>query len=135
MGAYTVYLFVRANGDHEPAAVTERRLQALQALRDELVRVGVRVTPLPGHADLDVEITNVFGTGDHSADAQRVLIVRISVGDHERLDFVCSDGLGRVSAEHHAAKRILVWLESLSHRHWGDPYIPRELTTQLMTDS
>ncbi len=134
MGAYTVYLFVRTNADREPAAVTERRLQALQALRDELVRVGVRVTPLPGHADLDVEITNVFGTGDHSADAQRVLIVRISVGD-ERLDFVCSDGLGRVSAEQHAAKRILVWLDSLSHPHWGEAYIPRELTTQLMTDS
>ena len=61
MGAYTVYLFVRTNADREPAAVTERRLQALQALRDELVRVGVRVTPLPGHGNLRVLVIHPSG--------------------------------------------------------------------------
>jgi hypothetical protein len=122
MSAFTVYLFVRAASDHDSAGA-HRRLQALQALRDELVGLGIRVSPVPDQADLDVEITNVFGTSEESicgeprrlvrgGEGRRVVIVRISVGD-ERLDFVCSDGIGRVSAEHHAAKRILAWLDSL----------------------
>lgn len=133
MGAFTVYLFVRA-GDRDAIGATERRLRALHALREELLRAGVRVTPMPGSADLDVEITNVFGGDDRIADPSRVLIVRLTAGD-ERVDFVCSDGIGRVSAEHHAAKRILVWLDSLSRGHWGDHPLPAELTTQLLTDS
>jgi hypothetical protein len=123
MTAFSVYLFVRSTGDRDAIGATECRLHALQALRDELLQAGVRVTPLPGAADLDVEITNVFGAGDRFADGSRVLIVRLSTGD-ERLDFVCCDGLGRITAEHQAAKRIVSWLESLADGHWiGAPTV------------
>lgn len=132
MTGFTVYLFVRG-GDRVPTASAERRLQALGALREELLRAGVRVTPMPGHADLDVEITNVFGSGEHT-DGHRVIIVRLSVGD-DRLDFVCSDGIGRVSAEHHAAKRIVVWLESLLQGDFAQHTLTRALCAHLSSES
>jgi hypothetical protein len=144
MSAFSVYLFVRTGPEYDSGAA-HRRLQALQALRDELVGLGVRVSPVPDQADLDVEITNVFGSSEESmygeprrlvrgGDGRRVVIVRISVGD-ERLDFVCSDGVGRVSAEHHAAKRILVWLESLSQESHQDAGEWRDLTAEICSNS
>ncbi|HEY6212527.1 MAG TPA: hypothetical protein VIW45_09590 [Vicinamibacterales bacterium] len=123
MTPFTVYLVVRATQDAErkPQAI-ERRLQALRALHDELTNIGVRVTPLPERADLAVEITNVFLAGEAHApsgapdncslvDRSRIMSIRLSVAD-EHLEFVCSDGAGRVPAERHAAQRILMWLDN-----------------------
>jgi hypothetical protein len=121
MDTFAVYLFVRNTArTHSPAAM-ERRLQALQALREELVELdGVRITALPYEADLQVEITNVFGANEgpggpiRTADAgHRVLIVRLLIAD-EPVEFVCSDGVGNVPAERHAARRVLVWLHNLA---------------------
>jgi|SRR5579872_4911957 len=124
MTPFTVYLVVRAHEDSGKSHVTDRRLQALRALHDELTNVGIRVTPLPERADLEVEITNVFLAGEKHApgvpnetcslmDRGRIMSIRLSVSD-EHLEFVCSDGSGRVPAERHAAQRILMWLDSSS---------------------
>lgn len=108
MTAFTVYLFVRTS-DETLSAATNRRLHALQVLRDELTSVGIRVVAVPDHADLEVEIKDVFAPHENESD-QRVLVVRLSMDD-ERLDFVCADGAGRASAEQLAAKRVLEWLD------------------------
>lgn len=108
----------------------DRRLQALRALHDELSNVGIRVTPLPERADLEVEITNVFLAGEgHAPGARaescilvergRIMSIRLSVSD-EHLEFVCSDGTGRVPAERHAAQRILMWLDNSSRPRMTD---------------
>jgi hypothetical protein len=119
MSASTVYLFVRTPPDGAGSVVGLRRLKAVQELRDELRRMGgVIVTASPHRADLQVEITNVFASEDDSAlprDGRRVVVVRLSAGD-ERMDFVCADGPGAVSAEQQAAKRISLWLESMDDR-------------------
>jgi hypothetical protein len=115
MSASTVYLFVRTPPDGPGSPVGLRRLKAVQELRDELRRMGgVIVTASPHRADLQVEITNVFASDDAALprDGRRVVIVRLSAGD-DRMDFVCADGPGAVSAEQQAAKRIGLWLESL----------------------
>ena len=115
MSASTVYLFVRTPPDGAGSAVGLRRLKAVQELRDELRRTGgVIVIAAPQDADLQVEITNVFASDETALprDGRRVVVVRLSAGD-ERLDFVCADGYGTVSAEQQAANRILLWLESL----------------------
>jgi len=117
MDTFTVYLFVR---DRSQSSVTiERRLQSLKALREELVSLGVQVTALPDEADLQVEIRNVFGTSEGpggkplaGSDGHRVLIIRLMIGD-DPVEFVCSDGIGNMPAERHAAKRVLVWLHNL----------------------
>jgi hypothetical protein len=118
MDTFTVYLFVRDRS--QSAATIERRLQSLKALREELVALGVQVTALPDEADLQVEVRNVFGTTEgpggktHAgSDSHRVLIVRLLIGD-DPVEFVCSDGIGNVPAERHAAKRVLVWLQNLA---------------------
>jgi hypothetical protein len=121
METFTVYLFVRDKSGSQSALATRRRLEALQALREELAAVGnVRVTALPYEADLQVEIRNVFSTNEeppgsraHGAKEHRVLIIRMLIAD-EPVDFVCADGIGSVPAEHHAAKRVLVWLYNLT---------------------
>jgi hypothetical protein len=121
MDTFTVYLFVRDAALIQSAAAMKRRLQALQALREELVMLdGVRVTAVPDEADLQVEITNVFGTNERSEGAirntgtgQRVLIIRLLIAD-EPVEFVCSDGIGNVPAERHAARRVMVWLHNLT---------------------
>ena len=121
MDTFTVYLFVRDRTHTQSPIAIEGRLQALQALRDELVALGsVRVTALPYEADLQVEITNVFGTNEvpHRAtscgsESQRVLIIRLLIVN-EPVEFVCADGIGNVLAERHAARRVLVWLHNLS---------------------
>jgi len=122
MDTFTVYLFVRDRPHTQSPIAIEGRLQALQALRDELVALGsVRVTALPYEADLQVEITNVFGTNEvpHRAtsscgsESQRVLIIRLLIVN-EPVEFVCADGIGNVPAERHAARRVLVWLHNLS---------------------
>ena len=115
MTGFTVYLFVRApqslQGSPGDAATSAgRRLNALHVLRDELVALGIRVAPVPDLADLQVEITNVFATREATTD-HRVVMVRLAFGN-ERLEFVCSDGVGRVPAERQAAKRIVAWLDS-----------------------
>jgi hypothetical protein len=122
MTPFAVYLHLRGTEETERSRMTDRRLQALHALHEELSNVGIRVTPLPERADLEVEITNVFLAGDTHApgrsdscslvDRGRIMAIRLSVHD-EHLEFVCSDG-ARVSAEHHAAQRILMWLDSSS---------------------
>jgi hypothetical protein len=119
MDTFTVYLFVRDRSHTQSPIAIERRLQAQQALRDELVALNVRVTALPDEADLQVEITNVFGTNEetHGAmprggDSQRVLIIRLLIAN-EPVEFVCADGIGNVPAECHAARRVLVWLHNL----------------------
>jgi hypothetical protein len=114
-----VYLFVRTPPDGPGSVVGLRRLKAVQELRDELRRMGgVIVTASPHRADLQVEITNVFASDDSTLprDGRRVVVVRLSAGD-ERMDFVCADGPGVVSAEQQAAKRIALWLETLDRDH------------------
>lgn len=142
MDTFTVYLFVRDRSDTQPPIAIERRLQAQQALRDELAALGVRATALPHEADLQVEITSVLGLTEepgpthsthptratqlthpthtthvtratHVTQNDRVLIIRLLIGD-EPVEFVCSDGIGRIPAERHAARRVLVWLNKLS---------------------
>jgi hypothetical protein len=124
MDNFTVYLFVRDNSRSQPPVAIRRRLHALNSLREELAALGnVRVTAVPHEADLQVEIKNVFsgdenraGTKPHGAAADRVLIIRMMIAD-EPVEFVCADGIGNVPAEHHAAKRVLVWLYSLMACH------------------
>ena len=124
MTPFAVYLHVRTTDDVSKSLSIERRLQALRALHEELVQIGIRVTPMPDRADLEVEITNVFLAGEAHApgvraetcslvERGRIMSIRLSVGD-EHLEFVCSDGAGRASAEHHAAQRILMWLDNSS---------------------
>jgi len=120
MDTFTVYLFVRDRSRTQSAASLEQRLAAQQALRDELLSTGnVRVTALPDEADMQVEITNVVGTYERHAgttargEAHRVLIIRLLIGN-EPVEFVCSDGIGNVPAERHAARRVLVWLNNLA---------------------
>src|SRR5439155_26367337 len=87
MDTFTVYLFVRDAARTQSPTAMERRLQAQQALREELVALGgVRITALPYEADLQVEVTNVFGTNEglggaiRSADAgHRVLNFRLII--------------------------------------------------------
>jgi hypothetical protein len=122
MDTFAVYLFVRDAARIQSPTAMERRLQALQSLRDELVALGgVRVTALPYEADLQVEITNVFGTNEGPGGVaartggagHRVLIIRLLIAD-DPVEFVCSDGIGNVPAERHAARRVLVWLHNLT---------------------
>ena len=61
MDTFTVYLFVRDRSGQQSPLAMARRLDALQALREELIALGVRVTALPFEADLQVEITSVSG--------------------------------------------------------------------------
>ena len=110
----TVYLYMHPFDD-APQGAALLRLNALRSLRDELAALqGVRVSPVPQGADLEVEITNVIATDDgHGAlnrdDCQHILVVRMS-RNGERLDFVCSDGRGTFSAERQAARRIRNWV-------------------------
>jgi hypothetical protein len=119
MDTFTVYLFVRDRSRTQSASSLDQRLAAQQALREELVSMGVRVTALPYEADLQVEVTNVLGTYERSDDGMprgdhhRVLIIRLLIGD-EPVEFVCSDGIGNMPAERHAARRVLVWLNNLA---------------------
>jgi len=120
MDTFTVYLFVRDRSRTHSAASLEQRLAAQQALREELLSTGnVRVTALPYEADLQVEITNVVDTYERPTgvmargEAHRVLIIRLLIGD-EPVEFVCSDGIGNMPAERHAARRVLVWLNNLA---------------------
>ena len=136
MTGFTVYLFVRApqslqGSPGDGATSTERRLNALHVLRDELVALGIQVAPVPDLADLHVEITNVFATREATRD-HRVVMVRLTIGN-ERLEFVCSDGIGRVPAERQAAKRIVAWLDSPGVA--GAVRLPTALTTGLSTHS
>ena len=129
MTGFTVYLFVRApqslqGSPGDAATSTERRLNALHVLRDELVALGIQVAPVPDLADLHVEITNVFATREATTD-HRVVMVRLVIGN-ERLEFVCSDGVGHVPAERQAAKRIVAWLGSPGVT--GAVRLPRPLT-------
>src|SRR5215831_12495962 len=127
MTPFAVYLHLRASEEAQPR-MTDRRLQALHALHEELSGIGVRVTPLPERADLEVEITNVFLAGEtqlpgrndtcSTVERARIMSIRLSVHD-EHLEFVCSDG-GRVTAEHHAAQRILMWLDNSSRPRMAD---------------
>jgi|SRR5436189_5069687 len=128
MTPFAVYLHLRASEDLQRSQMTDRRLQALHALHEELSNIGVRVTPLPERADLEVEITNVFLAGEtqlpgrvdtcNRVERSRIMSIRLSVND-EHLEFVCSDG-GRVTAEHHAAQRILMWLDNSSRPRMTD---------------
>ena len=137
MTGFTVYLFVRAPQStqgasaSDAATATERRLTALHVLRDELVALGIRVAPVPDVADLHVEITNVFATRDGATD-HRVVMVRLAIGN-ERLEFVCSDGVGRVQAERQAAKRIVAWLDKPNVA--GTVRVPHALQAGLQTHS
>jgi hypothetical protein len=110
----TAYVHMPAlNGASE--AVSRLRDDALRALREELASLcGVRVSPVPQGADLEVEITNVLRVdeGSHArsdAGRRRILVVRLG-RNGERLDFVCSDGRSTMPAERQAARRIRGWV-------------------------
>lgn len=109
-----VYLYMHPL-DQTAERHTLARLNALRRLRDELSAFsGMCVSATPHDADLEVEIVNVVGsdeaTGALRGDAgQRILVVRMSRGG-ERLDFVCSDGRGELTAERQAARRIRNWI-------------------------
>lgn len=110
----TVYLYMHPldSAGERPTLV---RLNALRALRDELSSYpGVRVSPTPETADLDVELVNVVAQDDspmmlRREGGQRILVVRMR-RNGERLDFVCSDGPGELTAERQAARRIRNWV-------------------------
>lgn len=123
MTPFTVYLVVRKTPDSNKTHTMDRRLRALRSLHDELTTIGIRVTPLPERADLEVEITNVFVAGESvaairgetsvAAERGRIMSIRLSIGD-EHVEMVCSDGMKRVPAERYAAQRIMMWLDGLS---------------------
>jgi len=121
MDTFTVYLFVRHRSRGQSPLAIARCLQALHALREELVALdSVRVTARPDEADLQVEITNVIGldgeprTGmARGRESDRVLIIRLLIAN-EPVEFVCCDGVGNMPAERHAARRVLVWLHNLT---------------------
>ena len=116
MNNLSVYLFTQSADDTAPPLV-QRRLNALVALRDELLQIGdLHVSASPQHADLQVEILSLLGANEGPIaratqrqapypEQRRILIVRVS-RDEQRFDFVCSDGAGSVSAERQAARRI-----------------------------
>ncbi len=110
----TVYLYMHPL-DHAGERQTLVRLNALRALRDELsAYAGVQVSATPRAADLEVEIVNIVGTDEPTGvlsrdPRQRILVVRMCRGG-ERLDFVCSDGRGELTAERQAARRIRNWV-------------------------
>jgi hypothetical protein len=138
MDTFSVYLFVRDKSQSHPPIAIQRRLQALQALREELTAIGnVRVTALPQEADLQVEIKNVFVTNEGPVNGRRkevehrVLIIRLMIAD-EPVEFLCADRIGNLPAEHHAAKRVLVWLYNLTEYHCrASRRLPSELTVEL----
>jgi hypothetical protein len=138
MDTFSVYLFVRDKSESHPPIAIKRRLHALQALREELTALGnVRVTALPHEADLQVEIKNVFVTnegpraGRRKPAEHRVLVVRLLIAD-EPVEFLCADGVGKLPAEHHAAKRVLVWLYNLAEYHCrASRRLPVELSVEL----
>lgn len=112
--AMTVYLYMHPI-DHAGERQTLVRLNALRALRDELSTYpGLQVSAMPQASDLEVEVVNIVGSddptgalrGDHG---QRILVVRMTRGG-ERMDFVCSDGRGELTAERQAARRIRNWI-------------------------
>jgi len=129
MTPFTVYLVMRNTPDTNRAQLMDRRLRSLRALHDELLAVGIRVTPLPDLADLEVEITNVSVAGEGRAPSHaettiraergHILSIRLSVSG-ERVELVCSDGTGRETAEHFAAQRILIWLDQSSRPRMTD---------------
>lgn len=129
MTPFTVYLVVRNTCDSNTSHTLDRRLRALRALHDELTTLGVRVTPLPEYADLEVDIMNVFVSGDGRAPGRadvhgpaergRIMSLRLSVAD-EHVELVCSDGVGRAPAERYAAQRILMWLDGSSRPRMTD---------------
>jgi len=116
MNNLSVYLFTQSTDDSAPP-VMQRRLNALLALRDELLQIGdLRVSASPQDADLHVEILSLLGSDEGTVaraaqrpaqhgERRRVLIVRVS-RDQQQFDFVCSDGAGSASAERQAARRI-----------------------------
>jgi hypothetical protein len=116
MNNLSVYLFTQSTDDSAPP-VMQRRLNALLALRDELLQIGdLRVSASPQDADLHVEILSLLGADEEPVvraaqrsarhpERRRILIVRVS-RDQQRFDFVCSDGAGSASAERQAARRI-----------------------------
>src|SRR5438128_2611718 len=124
MTPFIVYLVVRNTPDGNKSHMLDRRLRALRALHDELATIGIRVTPLPERADLEVEITNVFVAGDSHVSGRgeshsRILSILLSMfGEH--VELVCSDGMGRVPAERHAAQRIMMWLDRSSRPRMTD---------------
>lgn len=110
----TVYLYMHPLDDASERQ-TMLRLNALRALRDELsAHVGVKVCATPQVADLEVEVVNVVAPDAASGAltreiGQRILVVRMT-RNGERLDFVCSDGSGPLTAERQAARRIRNWV-------------------------
>lgn len=110
----TVYLYMHPL-DHAGERPTLVRLDALRTLREELSAYpGVRVSATPVAADLEVEIVNVVANHDdvstlHRDGGHRILVVRMA-RNGERLDFVCSDGRGEMTAERQAARRIRNWV-------------------------
>lgn len=110
----TVYLYMHAL-DRSSERQTLLRLNALRSLRDELsAYAGITVCATPQQADLEVEVMNVVGHDDGRGalgndPGQRILVVRM-LRNGERLDFVCSDGLGELTAERQAARRIRNWV-------------------------
>jgi len=110
----TVYLYMHPLDDagERPTLV---RLDALRALREELsMYAGLRVSATPRGADLEVEIVNVVPQDDAVGtlgreSGQRILVIRMS-RNGERLDFVCSNGRGELTAERQAARRIRNWV-------------------------
>lgn len=109
----TVYLYMHPV-DHASERQTLLRLDALRGLRDELSALaGVRVYATPQAADLEVVVVNVVANDGPdnigSETGPRILVVRMT-RNGERLDFVCSDGLGDRSAERQAARRIRNWV-------------------------
>jgi|SRR5215813_12726616 len=120
MTPFSVYLVVRNTPESNKSHVLDRRLRALRTLHEELRSLGIHVTAMPDRADLEVEITNVFVAGESQTLARvdagsatergRIISIRLSVAD-EHVELVCSDGMGRVPAERHAAQRILMWLD------------------------
>jgi hypothetical protein len=121
MKSLNVFLFSQSTSGDGASLADQQRLQAMKALRDELLTLGIGVSAAPQDTDLQVEIVHVLGIEDgplvrsatdasHLPERPRTLVVRVSADAELHSDLVCPDGMGNMTAERQAARRIQAWL-------------------------
>jgi hypothetical protein len=121
MKSLKVFLFCQSTSGDGTSRDDRRRLPAMKALRDELLTFGIGVSAAPQDTDLQVEIAHVLGIEEgplvrSARDASRLperprtVVVRVSADDDQQSDLVCVDGIGNMTAERQAARRIQAWL-------------------------
>ncbi len=135
MRSLNVFLFSQATSSEGAMSPADRRrLPAMKALHHELLTLGIGVSAAPQDTDLQVEIAHVLGIEEgpmvrmardasRLPDRPRTIVVRVSADDRQESDLVCVDGVGNMTAERQAARRIQAWLcTQLQALSPGEPY-------------